>query len=207
MTAGVVPCRLDRSRNDRPGGLSVAEVCCRRMPFESSTPFVLGCLVGAGLSGWLWRRSGNGSLLAAALAAIVLAVGIGVADRLVETDRELLLALFPRLAEAAARQDVDTILKSVDSTIRPLREEAEQAIRQVRPTAVAITRLDVEVESSTQPPTAMAVLIVRLTGDVVERGSSGTILVGLRVQLHKPGDRWLIRDAQAEEVRTTLGRP
>jgi hypothetical protein len=177
------------------------------MPFESSPPIVVACLVAACLSGWLWRQSGNGSLLAATLVAITIAAGIAAADRLVETDREVLLALFPRLAEAASRQDVDTILEAVDPTIRPLREEAEQAIRQARPTAVTITRLDVEVERSTQPPTATAVLIVRLTGDVIERGASGTILVGLRVQLHKPGDRWLIRDAQAEELRTTLGRP
>ena len=97
----------------------------------------------------------------------------------------MLLELFPRLARAAERQDLDTIIAALDPELRPLRAAAENVMRRVRPTKVVITKLDVSVEPDKNPPEAIADLIVRVTGDVTERGASGTVLAGVRTALRE----------------------
>jgi hypothetical protein len=123
-------------------------------------------------------------------------------DRLVETDSEHIQALFPRLAAAAERQDIDTILASLDPEVRPLRADAERVLNAVRPTEVTITNLDINVDSKKSPPAATADMIVRVSGNVVGDGTSGTVLVGLRVSLVKKGETWLVTDADVEPRRS-----
>jgi hypothetical protein len=88
------------------------------VPFESSLPLVICCLLGAvgGFFVWLQARS-RGLLVAATLLALA-GMGVFVADLLVETDREYLLEMFPRLARAAERQDISTIMAALDPDLR-----------------------------------------------------------------------------------------
>ena len=138
-----------------------------------------------------------------AVSALLAAAGVGafVADSLVETDREYLLALFPRLARAAEKQEVSTIMAALDPELRPLREEAEKLLKQVKPTEVAITSVDVAVEPAKKPPEAVANLIVRVTGNVIDKGTPGTVLAGVKVLLHKKNGQWLVKDAEGEPIR------
>jgi hypothetical protein len=170
------------------------------MPYESSLPLVVACLAGTVVAAFMWTRDpARVWFVAAALAAIV-GVGAFIVDRLVVTDREMLLELFPRLARAAEQQDLDTIIAALDPELRPLRAAAENVMRRVRPTEVVITKLDVSVEPDKNPPEAIADLIVRVTGDVTERGASGTVLAGVRVSLRKREGRWLVTDADDQPV-------
>jgi hypothetical protein len=171
------------------------------MPFESSLPLVVACLVGAAGVFFIWLRVQTRWLLPVAVLLAVVGVGCFVADRVIETDREYLLELFPRLARAAEKQDVATIMAALDPDLRPLREEAEKVLKQVQPTEVAITSVDITVEPTKRPPEALANLIVRVTGNVIDKGTPGTVLVGVKVLLHKKDGQWLVKDAEGEPVR------
>ena len=176
------------------------------MPFESSLPLVVTCLFGAVGGFVLWLRVPARGLLAMALLLGIAGVGAFVVDSLVQTDREYLLALFPRLARAAEKQDVTTIMAALDPDLRPLREEAEKVLKQVRPAEVVITSVDVAVEPAKKPPQAVANLIVRVTGNVIDRGTPGTVLTGVKVLLHKKDGQWLVKDAEGEQVRPGKNR-
>ena len=171
------------------------------MPFESSLPLILFCLLGAVVVACIWLRVQSSGLLA--VSALLAAAGVGafVADSLVETDREYLLALFSRLARAAEKQEVSTIMAALDPELRPLREEAEKVLKQVKPTEVAIMSVDVAVEPAKKPPEAVADLIMRVTGNVIDKGTPGTVLAGVKVLLHKKNGQWLVKDAEGEPVR------
>lgn len=176
------------------------------MPFESSLALVIGCLLGAVIASVVWLRVQARGVLA--LAALLAAGGVGcfVADSLVVTDREYLLALFPRLARAAEKQDVATIMAALDPDLRPLRDEAERVLKQVRPTEVVITGIEVDVDPAKKPTKAVANLIVRVTGNVIDKNTPGTVLVGVKVLLHKKDGRWLVKDAEGEQVRPGQGK-
>lgn len=143
-----------------------------------------------------------------AVAMLLTAAGAGcfVADSLVEADSECLLALFPRLARAAKKQDVATIMAALDPDLRPLREDAERVLKQLRPTEVVITKCDVVVEPAKKPPEAVANLIVRVNGNVIDKGTPGTVLAGVKVLLHKKSGQWLVKDAEGEQVRPGQGK-
>jgi hypothetical protein len=103
-------------------------------------------------------------------------------------------------------QDVGEIMAALDPDLRPLREEADRVLKQVRPTDVVITKCDVAVDPAKQPPEAVATLIVRITGNVIDKGTPSTVLVGLKVQLHTQGGTWLVKDAEGEQVRPGQGK-
>ena len=170
-------------------------------PLESSWPLVLGCGVGAVVGLWLWLSSPTPRRLATASVLGVAAIGLAVTDWLVVTDREQLLALFPRLARAAETRDVATLVAAVDPELRPLRAEAERALAVVSPTAVVITRLDVDVRPERLPPEATVHLLVRVTGRVVDPHTPATALVALNVLLKKKDGVWLVQDAEVDEPR------
>ena len=174
------------------------------MPYESSLPLVLACLALAGVALFAWTKTTSRLWLIIALVSATAGIAAIVADRLVETDREHIQALFPRLAAAAERQDIETILASLDPEVRPLRADAEKVLRQAKPTEVTITKLDVTVDSEKSPPAAKAEMIVRVSGNVVDERTPGTTIVGLRVSMLKKGGTWLVTDADVEPV--TPGR-
>jgi hypothetical protein len=176
------------------------------MLFESSLPLVVACLFGAVGSFSVWLRLQTRWLLAVALLLAAAGVGCFSVDWLVETDGEHLQALFPRLARAAEKQDLGTIMAALDPNLRPLRDEAEKVLKQVRPTEVAITSVDVVVEPAKKPPEAVANLIVRVTGNVIDKGTPGTVLAGVKVLLHKKNGQWLVKDAEGEPVRPGKNR-
>ena len=141
-----------------------------------------------------------------AVAARFKGVAAFVADSLVVTDREYLLALFPHLAHAAEKQDVATIMAALDPDLRPLRDEAERVLKQVRPTEVLITSIDVVVDPATKPPEAVAKLIVRVAGNMIDKSTPGAVLAGVKVLLHKKDGQWLVKDAEGEQVKPGQGR-
>jgi len=173
------------------------------MPFESSLPIVATGLAIAAIALFAWLKTQARLWLALAILAACTALGAFVADRLVETDRECIEALFPRLAAAAERQDVETILASLVPKLRPLRADAERVLKEAQPSEVLITKLEVTLAS---PGAATVDMIVRVTGNVIDGRTPGTTMVGLRLLMAKTGGKWLVTDAEVQEpVRAARG--
>ena len=57
-----------------------------------------------------------------------------------------------------------------------------------------------------KPPEAVANLIVRVTGNVIDKGMPSTVLAGVKVLLHKKNGQWLVTDAEGEPVRPGKNR-
>ena len=167
------------------------------MPFESSLPLVLACTGCAVATLFVWLRFQRPWILVAAALLAVAGIAAFVADRLVVTDRETLLELFPRLARAAEAQDLATIMAALDPELRSLRDEAGRVLKEVRPKDVVITKMEIKLDPAARPPAAVADLIVRVTGHVIDRGAPGTVLVAATVTLHKKQGTWFITDAEA----------
>lgn len=54
------------------------------------------------------------------------------------------------------------------------------------------------VEPSLAP--VVARLVVRVTGNVIDRGMVGAVLAGGAVRLHKASGQWLVTDAEVEPI-------
>jgi len=175
-------------------------------PFESSIPIVIACGVAAGIATFIWTRTQTRPWLVLAALALAAGVAVLIADRSVVTHRECLEALLPRLAAAAERQEIDTILEAIDPDAEPVREEARQVLSRVKPTEVRITRLEVEVDETRQPIEATADLIVRVSGTLLEpAGGQGTGLAEVHLRLRRVNGTWLVYEADTDAARP--GRP
>jgi hypothetical protein len=171
------------------------------MSFESSLPLVVACVLGGLIAVYVWTRTQTVWLVGVAGLLLLAALGLFLTDRLVITDREYLEALFPRLAVAAEQQDIPTIVAAFDPELHPLREEAEQVLKRVKPTQILITFLEVTVDAAQSPPQATADVVVRVAGNVIDTGMPGDMLAEFRVLLHKKDGTWLIRDVEADRSR------
>jgi hypothetical protein len=179
------------------------------VPFDSSLPIVVGSAGVAAVSLLLWSQSGQrgfGIVIAAAVAVAGLAI---LADWAVETDREQVERLFPRLAVAAEAGDMATILDTFDPAALPRRAEAERALREVHPEEVRVTRLDVTVTGPADNRTARADMLVHVRGDAGATGMAGHVsaLIDLAVSLRKVEGRFLIVDFDLEPARPIDRRP
>jgi hypothetical protein len=179
------------------------------VPFDSSLPIVVGSAVVGAVSLLLWSQSGQrgfGVLIAAAVAVAGLAI---LCDWAVETDREQVERLFPRLAVAAEEGDVASILDTFDPAALPRRAEAERALREFHPEEVRVTRLDVTVTGPPDNRTARADLLVHVRGDAGATDMAGPVsaLIDLAVSLRKVEGRFLIVDFEPEQARPIDRRP
>jgi len=171
-------------------------------PFESSLPIVIACGVAAGIATFIWTKAGTRLWLVVAALAIVAGVAVLLADRLVVTHRESVEALLPRLAAAAERQEIDTVLAAIDPDAASVREEARRVLSHVNPTEVRITRLEVEVDETKRPAEANADLIVRVTGTLLEpAGGQGSGLAEVRLRLRHTNGTWLVYEAESDAAR------
>jgi hypothetical protein len=110
---------------------------------------------------------------------------------LVETDRDRVEAVTYSLARAAEAGDTATLLASIDGSATELRGEAERIIDRYKPSEVTITKCFVEVDHETDPPTAVADVIIRARG-VADGSVPGSSLVGGTIHYLKRGETWLV---------------
>lgn len=162
------------------------------MPYEDSLPLLVACLAVAALCAWLWRTMGQSAWLWLAGAAVCTGVGVAAIDYRTVTEREYLEILLPELAYAVQQKDLPTLLAAIAPEVRPVREQAERAVRQLKPTSVVITKLEITVDEPAEPPAATAEMFVRVSGTMV--GQEETMgIVAATVSLEKR-DRWLVTD-------------
>jgi hypothetical protein len=178
------------------------------MPFENSAPLVLICLAIAIGSLLWWLQARERWLLISTLVAGVVAGGGHLADRWVETDREQIHMLLHQLAAAAETGDTATLLAAIDPSATSLREDAERIIERYQPSEARITKLFIEVDASTSPPTAATDLIVRATGRVDGSGTQASSLVGGTIELVKRGEQWQLTSFEFRRLfEGGLGKP
>ena len=174
------------------------------MPYQDSLPLLVGCLVAAGLFAWLWRLAGQSIWLGLALAVGAVGIAAATVDHLTITDREELELLLPRLAKAVQAKDLPTVLASIAPEVRPVRRQAEDAVKRFQPSQVVITKLEVEVDQTRAPLTAVAELLVRVSGRIAEQNEA-TGIVAATVTLEKR-DRWLVTDCVVRPAEPLGGR-
>jgi hypothetical protein len=146
------------------------------------------------------------------LRSFVLVFGLIVAaylcyDFLRETETDRVEAVTYSLAEAAEAGDTATLLASIDASAAEMRAETERIINRYKPEEVTITKCFVEVDSDSDPPTAIADVIVRTRG-MVDGTMPGSSLVGGTIEYVKRGETWLVTNFEFRRLfQNGLGRP
>ena len=162
------------------------------MPYEDSLPLVASLLLLASILFWIWRSSGQNQWVIAALLTFAVSCGVAAIDFFSQTDREQVELLLPDLAKAVEEKDLETLLSAIAPEIRPVQEQAEKAVREVRPSQVLITRLDVDVSYDKELPVAVAEILVRVRGKIIGR-EEGVGIVSATVTLEKR-NRWVVTE-------------
>ena len=162
------------------------------MPYEDSLPLVASLLLLASILFWIWRSSGQNQWVIAALLTFAVSCGVAAIDFFSQTDREQVELLLPDLAKAVEEKDLETLLSAIAPEIRPVQEQAEKAVREVRPSQVLITRLDVDVSYDKELPVAVAELLVRVRGKIIGR-EEGVGIVSATVTMEKR-NRWVVTE-------------
>ena len=162
------------------------------MPYEDSLPLLVGCLAVAAVCAWLWRTVGQAVWMWLAVVAACSGFGLATIDYRTVTEREYLEILLSELAYAVQQKDLPTLLEAIAPEVRPVREQAERAVKRLKPTSVVITKLEITVDETAEPPAATAEMFVRVSGAMV--GHEETMgIVAATVSLEKRG-RWLVTD-------------
>ena len=160
------------------------------MPYEDTLPLLALFLVTATFFSWLWRSSGQYQWAVIALIMLGLGCGVTTVDWLIETDKEQVELLLPVLARAVERKDIEAVLDAIAPEKQPVQEQAERVVRDVMPQQVLITRLEVDIQQGLVFPTAIANMLVRVTGSL-GAGDMETVIVSVVVTLQKR-NRWLV---------------
>jgi hypothetical protein len=151
-------------------------------------------------------RTGRGVLLAA-MAAVAVAVGIGLlVERLVVTDRKLVAQTIDGAAAALEANDLPRLLELLAPDAAETRQAASQVLQEGEFIQVRIYGLEVNVVRTTSPPTARATFNVIATGKD-RRGVLGQQPLPpfkLIVRLRWESGRWLITGHEfVEDPRRT----
>ena len=174
------------------------------MPYEDTFPLLASFLLLASVFVWIWRSSGQYQWVIAALLTFVVSCGVAAIDFFTQTDREQVELLLPDLAKAVEDKDLETLLNAIAPEIRPVQEQAEKAVREVRPSQVLITRLDVDVSYDKELPVAVAELLVRVRGKIIGR-EEGVGIVSATVTLEKR-NRWVVTECIVKPADLGHGR-
>jgi hypothetical protein len=154
--------------------------------------FILGGITLAVLLVFL-LKTGRGAVLFA-MAAVAAFMGMAVLiDALVVTDRERVENVIYKAAAAAERNDLDAVVGFVSPSAPQISAEIRHWISQLIVDSVSIGSLEVELDRSTNPPTATAKFWYIgqgkwRRGDTVHDRIPGK----LKVDFRKEGDRWLV---------------
>ena len=162
------------------------------MPYEDTLPLLASLLLLASVFIWMWRTSGQYQWVIAALLVCAAGCGVATIDFFIQTDREQVELLLPELAKAVEKKDLETLLAAIAPEIRPVQEQAKKAVLEIKPRRVLITRLEVDLLYGQKFPTAVANLLVRVSGRMVGR-EEGVAIVSATVTLEKR-NQWLVTE-------------
>ncbi len=175
---------------------------------ETSTTLWLLALAAACAVAWLVISRKPAALVVLAICGL-LALGVAVADYLVVTDQEAIVALLERTREAFLQEDLATIVEALGPEFaanRLGRAEVERALRELL-RQVELVQLRFLVRQMDLPQQGN---VATVTLDVVARGTYAGQDFGLyrarwRLRLRKlPDGRWLLSHAEQIQGTPTL---
>ncbi len=167
---------------------------------ESPWPAILLGILGEAILAVLLVRTGRGALLWA-MAGVLAASLLGVAvERLVVTDSKLIKAVLYDTRDALEANDLKRVWAHVAAEDTNTRQRAREVLSQGEITELKITYLTIDINRLTSPPTAKAMLNVRVTGRDKRGEISGLTGVGkISVDLRRDPDPigWIITGHEA----------
>jgi hypothetical protein len=145
----------------------------------------------------LLLKTGRGVILLAMAGVMLCIVTAIVIDSLVVTDRELVEQTLYDAATAAETNNLDLMAKFISPSVPHLNGQIRSWISQAVLESVNLNSIDIEVNESKKPPTAVANFwfVARghlKRGDTVYNNFPGR----LTVNFQKEGTRWLVTDYQ-----------
>ena len=160
---------------------------------ENPTPILILGVVTLAILIVLLLKTGRGAILAA-MAGVALLMGLAVlTDKLIVTERERVANVIYDAAAAAEKNELEEVLKCISPSAPHITSEARSWIGQVHLDSVSIHQMDVTLDRSTQPPTAVARFIVHAEG-TAKRGTTiyNNYVDRLRVNFQLENNRWLV---------------
>jgi len=139
--------------------------------FESPMLVIVIGLTTAALLGGLWLQTGKRFLLVLLFAMLALTAGFVFLERSVETDREQVDRTLHQIARDIERNDRDALLAHIHSKAVDFRQEAAAEMGRYEFEQVKIkSNLQIEVDASTDPKTAIAKFNVVVVGSGARLG-------------------------------------
>ena len=161
---------------------------------ESPLPVLFAGVIAVAILAVAFINTQRGVFLLA-IGGVVLLTGLGLAlEWLVVTPREEVEAELDALAAAIATNDADAVRGHLSPEAdRRTRSRAEWALANYTFEEAKVSRLEIEINELTSPPSAKA----RFTGRIraSDRGgliSGGTGMMDFTVDYRREGNRWLI---------------
>ena len=138
--------------------------------------------------------TGRGRLVGAMIGVLVVTLGLVVVERLVVTEREEVAQALDAVAVALTTNDLPRVLKFVSQSVPQTRAAAQANLgRVVIRTAEVGSDLKIDLQASTQPPTATARFVARFSGsDKSGQTRFDKYVQRLEVQLVKEDGQWRI---------------
>jgi hypothetical protein len=132
--------------------------------------------------------------------AVLAFMGLAVlVDKLVVTDREQVQNVIYDAARAAEQNHLEQVIDCISPSATRVRDEAHRWIGQAKLESVTIAQMEVTVDKSKQPFTAVAHFWVRAQGTAhTETAIYRNYLGRLVVDFRKEGDRWLVTGYQRD---------
>lgn len=157
-------------------------------------PLVVGGFLLAGALAFGWLKTGQRGLLIGAVVALLAAIGLIVADRVIETEEERIVDTIHQIAADVAKNDPRQLLSHIHPDATETRAQAESELPQYKLNSVRVKRnISVKLDLTEPPPEATVEF------NVVVTGSDAGGMVGerqvprfVRLRMRKDGDRWKV---------------
>jgi hypothetical protein len=158
----------------------------------------LGIVIEAAL-GIALVRTGRGVLLWIMLGVLVVCLTGVIGQRFIVTERKRVVQTLDGVAAALEANDIDKVLTYLAPDAAHSRERARWALGRIEVRTASYSRLEVNINKLTSPPTAKVSIFVYINfrdrkGEIPRESITETI----NFELRKDGDRWLIEDHTEE---------
>lgn len=180
--------------------------------FEQPMTIAVLAVIVVTLLGFVWVQTGRREALAAVAVALLIFLGLLVAERVVVTDREALDGTVRQLGRDVAKNDRTLLYPYIASSAPQLKQKADTELPSYEFSECVITKVDaIEIDAAKNPPEAKVKFIVRVAGTFRYQGDSVSGGPFLRyVTLHfvkEPDGRWRVKDYEHADVQEAWLKP
>ena len=163
------------------------------MTFVAERPVLIGVLglIAVAVVGYAWLQTQHKQLLQAAIAIVVVTIGLLVASRWVTTDRERVDAALHGAALAVQRNDLAALLRFIHPAAPEIRAQAEAEFPRYEFHEVSIkSNLEITVDSATDATAKFNVVVTASERDGLVKNWKAPRYCTVRFR--KDGDAWKV---------------